>query len=276
MVNYQAKDLTKNVQILLKKNSHQFMLSRILDKPEFLKFLSGETPIRVFTPDKNMFSALLRMNQGSPPTFYLEPRSNVPSELAPGLVLLLVFPSATSNFIAQCVITDATPLVINVKSLDPRVNERRKTLLPTTLVPVPYGAYRAIADEALVIRRAIDYKNASSRSETTACRDVFVEVRNTGEHLLDPVTFLDNQTPTVPAIMADISNGGCCLYLQKNAPLTLFEATLFTLIHFDLPTADGKRTARIFGLIRQLRKSKGVPVVHCMFLEPIPDGFLEF
>jgi hypothetical protein len=275
MGQFVAKDLTKNVQILMKRKSPQFMLSRIAAKPEFMAFLSGEQLIRAYTPDKEMFQAVLHMEETPQQRFWLEPRGMLPAKIDNGTILLLVFPMGNTNTIVQCIIKSLSLVIIDIIPVDPRRNERRRTLLPTIFCPADAAHLEEITSEKLIVRRSLEFQNPKIPTTVHACRDFLIETDVNGETAFDPEPRLTEKNRPINAIMADISSGGCCLMLPKATPLQPIENSMFGLVHFDIPTTAGKRTAHLFVLVRGMRHSASSHILHAMFLEPLPAEFLE-
>jgi hypothetical protein len=269
----QIKDLTKNVQILLKKKTQQFMLGRVLTRPEFLPFLSGEKTIRVFTPQKHMFKALLRVDDATSSSFHLEPRGVIPSGVDAGTVLLLVFDSDKESYIVQCVVGAFSFLTISIKGLDPRTSARRLTLLPATFFNVSDEFFKKITKEEVVIRRIAQNPEGEAPVDKQLCKDVFFDALSSDGKEINIQELFNNDSNKLVGLLTDISSGGCCIQLNKKSASWRREMFQFGIVQFEIPIGDG-RGGSIAALIRDVRMSKGSAILHCMFLEPLPTDFL--
>jgi len=269
----QIKDLTKNVQILLKKKTQQFMLGRILIRPEFLPFLSGEKTIRVFTPQKLMFKALLRTDDASNSSFHLEPRGVIPSGVDAGTVLLLVFDSDKENYIVQCVVETFSFLTIGIKGLDPRTSARRLTLLPATFFNVSEEFFKKITQEDVVVRRSVQIPEGDALVDKQFCKDLFFNAPSSDGKEINIQTLFNNESNKLSGMLTDVSSGGCCIQLNKTSGSWRREMFQFGIVQFEIPIGDG-RVGAVAVLIRDFRTRQGTAILHCMFLEPLPTGFL--
>jgi hypothetical protein len=269
----QIKDLTKNVQILLKRKTQQFMLGRVLTRPEFLPFLSGEKTIRVFTPQKHMFKALLRVDDATSSSFHLEPRGVIPSGVDAGTVLLLAFDSDKENYIVQCVVGAFSFLTISIKSLDPRISARRLTLIPATFFNVSDEFFKKITKEEVIVRRIAQDPEAEAPVDKQLCKDLFFDALSSDGKEINIQALFNSDSNKLVGLLTDISSGGCCIQLNKKSGSWQRETFQFGIVQFEIPIGDG-RGGSIAVLIRDVRMSKGSAILHCMFLEPLPTGFL--
>lgn len=265
----QVKDLTKNVQILLKRKTQQLMLARIMMRPEFLPFLGGGKYIRVFNPQKQMFKAVLRVDGGSDSSFHLEPRGVIPAGVESGTVLLLVFDNEKENFIVQCVVETFSFLSIGIRGLDPRTSARRLTLLPATFFNISEPMVNRIINEEIIVRRVVEYPDKQVSGDQQISRDVFIDALND-----DPKEIrLDEGGQKFSGLLTDISSGGCCIHLTAGCESWQTQVFKFGVVQFDIPIGGG-RGGVMAVLIRDFRTNKGNAILHCMFLEPLASGFL--
>lgn len=267
-----AKDLSSNVQILLQKSSPQLMLTRVAEMPDFAKFLNGEFFVKVFTPSRNMFQAVIRNNKINQ-TFRLEPRSIIPNDVETGSTLLLVFPLEKDNFIVQCMVDSFSLTSISLKSLDPRINARRLALIPGRFHPVTTEDYTLLCNGKIRIFREIEINKGKSNESVTILRDIFSAAENTDPNNPNEESG-DQSRPNIPVLITDISPGGCCIQFRENSDNSLPFDPKFGFLNIDIPSPLNK-AVRIGIIIRQSRKQQDCRILHCMFLERLPDGFLN-
>ena len=270
----QTRDLSQKVQALLNKPTQQLMLSRIVNNPDFDKFLNGDTPVRVYTPRKELFQAIVRVDKSSAPKFRLEPRGIVPAEVNQGSVLLLAFPSGNTQLIAQCIVDSLSLLVIGIKPIDPRVDPRILTLLETKLVHISAEIHSKIAAGNVQIHRILELSDSKTEAECHSCQDRLIATDVTENSVHQSPEVLPLAGDFTLATMTDISPGGCRLQFRKNTPFNLTDSSQLILVEFSLPMLT-ERKASLFALIRQKRRHRESLVLHCMFLEKLPDGFLD-
>jgi hypothetical protein len=273
-LNRQTKDLTQKIQTLLNKSTQQLMLSKIVNNPDFDKFLNGDLPVRVYTSKKVTFPAMVRASKTSQMKFRLEPRGIVPEDVQVGSILLLVFPSGNTQLIAQCVVESLSVLVIGIKPIDPRVDPRILTLLDAKLGNVKGDVFTKISSAEILTHRSLELSDSKIEAECLSCEDLLFTKNETNEATQDASQIKQFVDDLAPAIMTDISQGGCRLQLPKNNTHSITDASKLILVEFVLPMLTNRK-ASVLALIRQKRRHRESLVLHCMFLEKLPDGFLD-
>jgi hypothetical protein len=269
MAAYKDKDLSRNVEALIKPRAAQVMLSNIIKKTEFNAFFEGRNKVNVFFPDKISILANIKVTEDKNSQVWLEFETAPPNTEA-GTVLLIIFPLGTANYIAQCEIMRASDNRVFIKALDPRINERIKTLIDAKIYTVSKEILNRIEDGHNKIKRTVEFKESKTMRDPYSCKDWFTTSVN---NIQDPISN-DGFGPKIKAIVADISRDGCCICISNEFDCTqIFESNI---IYLDLtfPSIKHKKSAQLFVLVRANRKLDSMMVFHCMFLEPIPAEYL--
>jgi len=141
-----------------------------------------------------------------------------------------------------------------------------------------YGAMQAAYDHlknhtARAFRQEEAAKDKSGKSYVAKILD---RVEDYAKTTHDAVPYIGKGKVPLPAMMSDISEGGCCLHVPKDLPIDDVTATRLILVVMEVPHASRKIEARIFASVRSVRNAGESRILHCMFVEPLPVGVLDF
>jgi len=168
-------------------------------------------------------------------------------------------------------VIDQSVLLMNV---DPRRRARYRTRVAVSF----YGAMQAAYDHlknhtARAFRQEDSGKDKAGKSYIAKILD---KVEDYAKTTHDAVPYIGKGKVPYQAMMVDISEGGCCLYVPKDVQLDDVMATRLILVIIDVPHTSRKIEAKIFASVRSIRNVGESRVLHCMFIEPLPIGVLDF
>jgi hypothetical protein len=194
--------------------------------------------------------------------------------LSKGSMLLLIPDKEPQILLVQAsvdMVVDQSVLLMNV---DPRRRARYRTRVTVSF----YGAMQAAYDHlknhtARAFRQEEAAKDKSGKSYVAKILDRVEDYAKTSH---DAVPYIGKGKVPLPAMMSDISEGGCCLHVPKDLPIDDVTATRLILVVMEVPHASRKIEARIFASVRSVRNAGESRILHCMFVEPLPVGVLDF
>lgn len=131
------------------------------------------------------------------------------------------------------------------------------------MYPVSYDDLTALITGDISIRRTQREADAGTGIHYFLREQV---VKNTGEHVED---YGVNNSQILPGKLIEVSQGGCCLRLQRDCEEVLRSARL---LYLTTTFFDGRKSGNIscFGAIRKLTANSQGLIIRCSFLEAMP------
>ena len=92
----------------------------------------------------------------------------------------------------------------------------------------------------------------------------------------DASNFIAKGRVPAQALVANVSEGGCCLYLSRDAVVDGLAETKLIFLKFELPHPTKKLDAKVFASVRSMRIHSDHLVLHCMYVEPLSQSFFTW
>ncbi len=76
--------------------------------------------------------------------------------------------------------------------------------------------------------------------------------------------------------MADLSEGGLCIYVKTGSPLGQIKESELILVLFEILHPSKTQGVQVLASVRKKRLGPDFLILHCMFVDPLPKDFLDF
>lgn len=271
MVSVRYKTLDANLDLIFRSSNKQYMLSRLADDPKYHTFFKGNSLVQILTPSKESFLARFEAKQNYTNHFNLFAQKMPSTSFYLKDTLILIFQFGDVVSVSQATVRDIIGTRILVEAVDPRVDPRIKTRIVIEVMPITSELLNQLKEKKISIKRVTEVESTLQGEDPLCCKDLLAL---SPSDTVDPKLYLSNYVKPSQAMMADISAGGCCLYVPKDLPLQNLKDLIFIYTNINIPSLGKEVTIRIFCAIRQTRQVEKYNVLHCKFIEAIPKEML--
>jgi hypothetical protein len=262
----------KNLELMLRPERLQLMLDKFCGLPEYASILDGKTVIDVYTQNKTQLEGTIALKAHGRPVFTCM-TPGMPN-LEKGGIVLLVPRTKPTIVLVQATVDELVDTLAILAPIDPRRRARYRTRMPAQL----YGANESIFEHiktysARVFREEEMARPMGAPSYPSRYLD---KIEDPSKITYDGMNFVGKGRAPHQAILADISEGGCCLYVHRDAKVEGLSATKFIFVMIEMPHPTKVLQAKVFASVRKIRIEQNFQILHCMFIEPLPQSIFNF
>jgi hypothetical protein len=262
----------KNFDLMLKPEKRQLMLEKFSASEEYAHFFDGKSIVQVYTPSKEQLEGTLTIKAHDRVVFTcLSP--SMPT-IAKGGLLLVVPQTNPYIVLVQASADTVVDNYVMLASVDPRRRARYRTRMVGQLFGVARPMYDHIKDHSARVFRLDEYrKNRNGESYLGRVSD---RVEDYAKVVHDASAYVGKGRVPAKCLIADISEGGCCLYVAKDAAVDGLAETKLIFLTIEMPHPTKQLEAKLFASVRSMRAYGDHLILHCMYVEPLPQNFLNW
>jgi hypothetical protein len=262
----------KNFDLMLKPEKRQLMLEKFSSTEEYAHFFDGKRVVQVYTPSKEQLEGTLALKAHDRVVFTcLSP--SMPA-IAKGGLLLVVPQTSPHIILVQATADTVFDNYVMLASVDPRRRARYRTRMVAQLYGVGYPMFDHIKDHSARVFRLDEYRK-TKQGESYIGR-VSDRVEDYAKVVHDAATYIGKGRVPARCLIADISEGGCCLYVAKDAAVDGLAETKLIFLSIEMPHPTKQMEAKVFASVRSMRVYGDHMILHCMYVEPLPQNFLNW
>ena len=262
----------KNLELLLRPERLQLMLDKFCASPEYAKILNGKTVIDVYTQNKTQLEGTIALRAHGRPVFNCM-TPGMPN-LEKGTIILLVPRTGPTVVVVQATVDELVETHAILGPVDPRRRSRYRTRMPASLYGINETMFEHIITySARIFREEEIAKPMGAPPYPSRYLD---KIEDPSKIAYDGINFVGKGRAPHQAILSDISEGGCCLFVHKDAKVEGLNTTKFIFVMIEMPHPLKVLQARVFASVRKIRAEQKHLIIHCMFIEPLPQSFLNF
>jgi hypothetical protein len=262
--------LDKNFDFILKPGKQQYMLNKFCAIPENAKFFNCKNLVEIYTQEKMKLEGFLTLKSDGRVVFTNQTPGD--DKIAPGDNLLIVPQQKPHVILVPATVETVSNSHILMAPVDPRRRTRFRSRLLVGFHPLDVDTFNHIKNHDIHAFR----HNELSRTTTVKpyLTKVQDKIEDDNKAVHNGASFVGKGRPPIKAILADVSVGGCCLFvaIDKNAEVIKESKLLFVLL--DMPHPSKVMQAQVFVSIRRLRVEKEFLVLNCMFIDELPKELL--
>lgn len=258
-------NLRFNFDAIFNKHSQQRLLNEIVNDIAFASFLNGTYAVKVITPDRTTFKAVIRrgLSQNS---FILKTNRKHAPYVPKSKLLVLLFPLENSITVTQCQVDRIEQSKIYITPLDPRLTKRHRCSTKAELHATSSEIFHYISTSKYEI-----YRQVWSHSRSAIKASDILKINNTP---LDQRYYIDVNSQILGEIK-DLSSGGCCIHTSTETGINTIHTSQLAFLRFKLNQQSTDYDFELFVAVRLIRETSRLRVLHCMFLEALPQAVLD-
>ncbi len=257
---------------MLKPEKRQLMLEKFCRAEEYVRFFDGKQIVQVYTSTKETLEGTLAIKAYDRVVFTcLSPSMPTIDKGS----LLLVVPQTNPHIVLVQATADAVvDNCVMLASVDPRRRARYRTRMVAQFFAVGRPWYDHIKDHSARVFR-MDENRKSKLGDSYVSR-VCDRVEDYAKVAHDGAQYIGKGRIPMKCLIADISEGGCCLYMPKELGVETVAETKLIFLTMDMPHPTKQLEVKVFASVRSMRLFGDHVVLHCMYVEPLPEKFLDW
>ena len=262
----------KSIDFILRPEKRQYMLDKFCIMPEFGRFFDGLQMVEIFTTGKTRLEGYLTHSTANPIIF----TNQTPGEMgvSVGDTVLLIPQQKPHVILVQAAVSQISDEHLVLTNLDPRRRARYRTRMAIGVYPLESEQLALIKSHDVHAFRV----NEVSRPSLTVSYigNVVDKIEDNSASVVNAAAFIGKGRPPVRAIMADLSEGGLCIYVKTESPLSKIKESELILVLFEILHPSKTQGVQVLASVRKKRMGPDFLILHCMFVDPLPKDFLNF
>jgi hypothetical protein len=262
----------KNFDILLRPAKKQIMLDKFCSNPDYSHFLTGKIVVEAYTATKEQLEGRMELKAHGCAVFTCM-TPGMP-EMKKGSLLLFVLEKEPQMLLVQAAVDAVVDQSIMLAKIDPRRRARYRTRMVVFFHGVARAAYDHLKNHTARAFRQEDA--AKDKYGKPFIAKIYDKIEDYAKIVHDANNYVGKGKVPMSALMADISEAGCCLHIPKDLEVDGLAETRLIFLMLELPLPARKVELKVLASVRGIRNYGDSRVLHCMFIEPLPQGCLDF